>query len=223
MKRLISILAAAFLSLNAVADTLVVASDTNGVLNVGSIRVGSVVATNEVDANAVDSGVYTYNEYADRLFDGDKFVYTATNNAVVNIRIPTNFPSDYTNYLHGAVTEDLFATTWYVDKRVGETLDAIKVIGSPEFYNEYTNNPPTNLVDVTYYVSNCVYLLSNVKPEVSYSEVADSLSNLTSRVISIEETAGKFGRGTDQLDYIIDSKIEDLDAEDLCNMLKQMA
>jgi len=220
--RTLCILAAAALACKA-DEFRILSVDTNKASNVQDVRFGSLVATNGVTASTVGSKEYTFGVPDSAVFDGYSYNYTSTNNSMVSILIPTNYPVAYEDYLNGNVTIDRFATEWFVNKSVLEGVEALKPHSTPQFYIDFTNRPPTNITSLVYYVSNCVVALSNVQPEPSYRQLEENVSNLTSRVVSVEKTAGAFGSGMPDLDYILDSKMEELDAEDLFKMIKSLA
>ena len=210
----------------ATADRTVLSVDSNRVVNAGSIKVNETLyAGNIASTGTVSSYEYRFGQENPIRITGDFLTYPLTNNASVRVFMPTGIVDKYSDYFPGAGTNrnDMFATSWLVSKELAKLEADLSVFGDKELYERYTNSPPAEFGELENYVSNCVYILSKVKVEASYNELAESVSNLSSRVAAVEATAGKFGSGTQELDCIIDSKIDDLDANDLLYMLKLLA
>lgn len=194
-----------------VADMMVVSVDTNTVANIDKItvRTGRFDDVSLADKLAVNrSGV----------------VFVAQNGRTVSLVWPTNYVSAYTNYPGRFDNyEDPFVTAWYVENAISGLKADLSVFGDHELYTRYTNSPPSNMQSLLGYVSNCVYLLSNVKVEMSYTSLSNEIDQLKTRVERTEITADRFGHGVSDLDYIIDSDMENMDASDMLNMIKTLA
>ena len=90
----------------------------------------------------------------------------------------------------------------------------------------YTNNPPENIASLIGYVSNCIYRLSGMNIENSggsSSSVSNELNLIKTRLARTEITSNRFGGGSDELDYIIDSNINSVDSGDMLEMIKILA
>jgi hypothetical protein len=194
----------------------VVAVDTNSVANVSTIKT-SVVSADSVVAGSV--------EFDERLHESSSgLVYLPVENRAVTLAWPTNYVSAYTNYPGGNRDYvDPFVTEWFLNRSLEGLREDLSVFGDKEFFVRYTNSPPNNIQSLLGYVSNCVYLLSNVKVQMSYNTVSNEIEEIKTRVERTEATANRFGAGVTDLDDIINSDIEDMDAENMLEMIKTLA
>lgn len=194
----------------------VVSVDTNSVANVPGVRIGSVSADSVAAGDVVLSG--RVHENASGL------IYLPGDNRTITLAWPTNYMAAYTNYPgNNRNYVDPFVTEWFLSETVKDLWADLAVFGDKNFFVRYTNSPPDNIQSLLGYVSNCVYLLSNVEVQMSYNSVSNEIEELKTRIERTEVTANHFGAGVPDLDHIINSDIEDMDAENMLDMIKTLA
>lgn len=195
------------------ADSKVLSVDTNNVVNTDAISITDISATR----------VFTWTStVGPRVFDGTSWItkeggYTKTFDLPVYLFSVTNYPG------YNGSSTDRLASEWYVSDKIRDIKAELSVFGDKKLYEDYTNSPPTNLVSAVNYLSNCVYLLSNVEVQTSFNDVTNEIGAIEAKLVDIETRSNRFGGGVDELDYIINSDIENMDAGDMLNMLKTMA
>lgn len=214
-------LAVAFAAAFSFAEMTVVAVDTNNTANVDRIAIGRVDANTET-VNTISIGTAVLSDSVS--LDKDGVEYVSEGGKTMSFLWPTNYVAAYTNY-PGRFDSyvDPLVTEWLLNKSVQGLKADLSVFGDPDFFVRYTNSPPTNIYSLLGYVSNCVYLLSNVKVEMSYTSLSNEIDQLKTRIERTERTSDRFGDGVGDLDYIINSDIEDLDAENMLDMIKVLA
>jgi hypothetical protein len=201
------------LCLLAGADSKVLSVDTNNVVNTDAISITGISATR----------VYTVtNTVGPRVFDGTSWItkeggYTKTFDLPVYLFSVTNYPG------YNGSSTDRLASEWYVSGKLRDIKAELSVFGDKKLYEAYTNSPPTNLVSAVNYLSNCVYLLSNVEVQTSFNDVTNEIGAIEAKLVDLETRSNRFGGGVDELDYIINSDIENMDAGDMLDMIKTMA
>lgn len=194
----------------------VVSVDTNSTANVPSMRIGSVSADSVAAGDVVLSG--RVHENASGL------IYLPGDNRTITLAWPTNYMTAYTNYPgNNRNYVDPLVTEWFLNKSVDDLWANLAVFGDKNFFVRYTNSPPNNIQSLLGYVSNCVYLLSNVEVQTSYNTVTNEIEELKTRIVRTEATADRFGSGVTDLDNIINSRIDDMDAGDMLDMIKILA
>lgn len=198
------------------ADMTVVSVNTNSAVNVDKIAVENIAADNASIGTVSLSGTLSA--------DSSGVIYVTSDSRTISMSWPTNYVYAYTNY-PGRFDNyrDPLVTEWFLRKSVDGLKADLSVFGDKHFFERYTNSPPTNIYSLLGYVSNCVYLLSNVQVQQSYNDVSNELEQIKTRLERTERTADRFGYGVNDLDYIIDSNIEDMDAENMLNMIKVLA
>ena len=214
MKLLKTILACGMLLCSAAyAERTVLSIDDDSAVNTDTMTVPSVSVVTLVAGTNVIGG---------RVFDGTRWI-TIDDGFRKVFELPV-YLFDVTNYpgYSGAITDKL-ATEWFVGKKVEDVKASFSVFGEKWLYSSYTNAPPTDIASTLNYLSNCVYILSNVKVQTSYNDVTNEINDLATRLTSVETRSNRFGGGVDELDYIINSNIDNLDAEDMLNMMKVLA
>lgn len=219
MHRFLAIVAAVLAaSVSLASDMTVLSVDSNGVSNVGSVKFGTSVDMPTAYVRDIELGNAT-------KVRSDGIVYITTNgNRTITMPWPVGYSYTYTNYpgVDNNYT-DPFVTEWFLNRAVEGLRADLLVFGDKTFFERYTNSPPTNIESLLGYVSNCVYLLSNVEVQQSYNSVSNEIEALKTRVKRTELTADHFGAGVTDLDYIINSDMENMDASDMLNMIKTLA
>lgn len=201
------------LCLVAGADSKVLSVDTNNVVNTDAISIKDISATR------VSTGTSTVGP---RVFDGTSWItkesgFTKTFDLPVYLFSVTNYPG------YNGSSTDRLASEWYVSDRIRGVKAELAVFGDKKLYEDYTNSPPTNIEAAINYLSNCVYILSNVEVQTSFNDVTNEIGAIEARLVDIETRSNRFGGGVDELDYIINSDIENMDASDMLNMIKTLA
>lgn len=214
MKLLKTILACGMLLCSAAyAERTVLSVDTNNVVNRQTVYIPGASVVTLVSGTNVIGG---------RVFDGTR--WTTIDDGFSKIFELPVYLFDVTNYPgYNSSNTDRLATEWFVGRRVDDVKAALSVFGEKGLYAAYTNSPPTDIASTLNYLSNCVYILSNVKVQTSFNDVTNEINDLSTRLTSVETKSNRFGGGVDELDYIINSNIDNLDAEDMLNMMKVLA
>ena len=87
-----------------------------------------------------------------------------------------------------SLTNDEFATSWMVDRKLDDMLNFIEIVGRKDFIERYDADPPTNLTSAVDYLRECVVILSGTEVPADVSEYTNLMSDAVS-VLRAEDGA----------------------------------